>query len=159
MDGMELTAPRGGLDIRNIPVQNIQSIEVLRSGGYLSVYGMRGSGGVLVITTKQGGIDYNAGIVQNKKVINDIVFTTTKGYSASRRFYTPDYSTPTVYNNPAPDLRSTIFWQPNIVTDDDGKATVEFYNADNEGNCDVIIEGMSNDGKIGYAVFTYKVKL
>ena len=29
-----------------------------------------------------------------------------------------------------PDLRSTIDWEPNIITDADGKATVHFYAAD-----------------------------
>ena len=159
IDGTEILPGGGGLDIRNIPVQNIQSIEVLRSGGYTAIYGFNGEGGVLVITTKRGGIDYNAVYeTKPKKPVENVVFTEAKGYSACRRFYMPDYNISAQRNATIPDLRSTIFWQPVITTGEDGKATVEYYNADNAGSCNIVVEGLSAEGKLGRAAFTYQIK-
>jgi hypothetical protein len=157
IDGVDMSGNE--FDIRSIAVTNIQSIEVLRSGAYLSTYGTRASGGALIITTKQGGIDYNADLQarqtkDNKE--NNFVFTTAKGYAAYRKFYSPDYSRPT--DNIMPDLRSTIYWQPNIKTNEDGNAVINFYNADNASRYHVIIEGLSENGKPGRAFFTYEVK-
>lgn len=157
LDGVDINVGRGGLDMRNIPVHNIQSIEVLRSGGYLSAYGLRGSSGVLVITTKRGGINYDEKLLQNNKAITDAVFTTAKGYSISRRFYAPEYNSEVLRRTAMPDLRSTLYWQPNIVTDEEGKATIEWYNADNTGDCHIVIEGISTEGALGHASLTYTV--
>ncbi len=158
VDGMDMSG--SSLDIRNIPVSDIQSIEVLRSGAYLSSYGTRASGGVLVVTTKKGDIDYDADLhseleKNNKK--DDFIFIAAKGYTAYRKFYSPDYSNPSV-NNTIPDLRSTIYWRPNITTHEDGKATIDFYNADEAATYNVVIEGLSENGKPGNAFFTYQVK-
>lgn len=143
-------------DMRNIPVHNIQSIEVLRTGGHLSAYGLKGSGGVLVITTKQGGIDYNGNTMPPKQPDKNIAFTMAKGYAAAREFYMPDYSDPAVKSASMPDMRSTVFWKPNITTNEDGKAVIDWYNADNTGDCNIIIQGLSAEGKMGYGVFNYK---
>lgn len=152
VDGMDIS--NRGADIRNIPAANVQSIEVLRSGAYSSTYGTRASGGVLVITTKRGGIDYNAGLIS--KPATNALFTTTKGYAVYRTFYAPDYSRPS--QGLMPDWRSTIYWQPDITTDDDGKATIKFYNADNAARYNIVIEGFSANGKLGRAVYSYEVK-
>lgn len=45
-------APSGGLD--NINPQDIESIQVLKDAGAASIYGVRGSNGVIVVTTKKG---------------------------------------------------------------------------------------------------------
>ena len=147
-------------DIRYIPADNIQSVEVLRSGVYVSSYGTRASGGALIITTKKGDIDYDAELhakLAKDTAKTDFVFTNAKGYAAYRRFYSPDYSNPAV-NNTIPDLRSTVYWQPNITTHEDGKATINFFNADNSGAYNAVIEGLSGNGKPGRAFFTYEVK-
>jgi len=48
------------------------------------------------------------------------------------------------------DVRSTIHWAPNIVTDKDGNATVSFYAADRSANYTITCEGGDLDGKIGF---------
>ncbi len=64
------------------------------------------------------------------------------------QFYSPRY---TVKNRDTTvkDYRSTIYWQPNILTDKDGNATVFFYSADKKGTYTVILEGADNHGFIG----------
>ena len=53
-------------------------------------------------------------------------FTTVDGYSIPFSFYSPEYP-----NGPIPgdvDYRRTLYWNPNVITDENGNAKVEFYN-------------------------------
>ena len=47
------------------------------------------------------------------------------------------------------DLRSTIHWEPNIITDANGEATVSFFSADNPGHYTFILEGSDLAGHVG----------
>jgi hypothetical protein len=154
-DGAELPVS----DLRNINPYDIQSVEVLRSGSYTHVYGTRGINGIILITSKRGGIDYNAKYKKaleaeaNKGHLNQSAI----GYYTSRQFYVPDYSTP-VATATIPDERSTVYWAPNLVTDDDGKALLEFFHSDEKGKFKVQVEGLTESGKIGRKIFYYEVK-
>ena len=57
-----------------------------------------------------------------------------------------------------PDLRSTIYWAPELVTDKEGNASIEFNNADGRGTYRVVIEGVDEKGNIGRQVLNYKVE-
>lgn len=128
----------------------VETIEVLKSGGKLAIYGLRGGNGVLVITTKQG---------QFRSRINasGIANISQQGYYIGRQFYSPDYDDPKVAK-PATDSRSTIYWNPSIITDAEGKAEVEFFNADGTGNYKAIVEGLNDAGKLGRQVYRYTVQ-
>ncbi len=54
--------------------------------------------------------------------------TKIQGYSSPQEFYSPDYS----LMQPEPDYRRTIYWNPEIITDNNGEATISFYN---NGRC------------------------
>ena len=53
--------------------------------------------------------------------------TTFLGFSAPYEFYSPKYPRGPVRDE-KPDYRRTLYWNPNVVTDADGHAEVEFYN-------------------------------
>ena len=55
-------------------------------------------------------------------------------------------------------FRSTIYWNPEIQTSKDGKATFDYYNADGTGTYKVTIEGIDTNGKVGRLVYRYEVK-
>jgi hypothetical protein len=83
-------------------------------------------------------------------------FTYTNGYYEAREFYSPQHIVkyPTVSK---PDYRHTIYWNPNVETDDKGEASVMFYNADHAGSVSVSAQGVSAKlgplfGKSGYVV-------
>jgi len=63
-------------------------------------------------------------------------------------FYRPKYVTANA-SDMNPDLRATIHWEPNVVTDAQGKANVSFYTADIPGSYTVTIEGSNMNGVIG----------
>ncbi|SDD83396.1 hypothetical protein SAMN05216464_102719 [Mucilaginibacter pineti] len=55
------------------------------------------------------------------------------------------------------DRRSTIFWEPNLVTGPDGKATLSFYTSDIAGIYTIVMEGADMSGSIGTITQTLKV--
>lgn len=136
--------------IRNIVPFDVETIEVLKSGGNTAIYGSRGGGGVLIITTKRGGSggSYNS-------YAPGIVTTLPKGYYVSREFYSPKYETES--GNANADLRSTVFWNPQVVTDVNGKGKFTFYNTDEPGEYRVVLEGLDALGHLARTVFTYQV--
>ena len=77
-----------------------------------------------------------------------------EGFYTSRTFYVPKY---TVKKRPEirDDFRNTIYWNPSLVTDEKGKASIEFYNSDAITTFKAIIEGISDQGKIGRGEMTY----
>jgi hypothetical protein len=132
-----------------IPSQ-ISSIEYLRASS-AGVYGVIGGGGVIVVNTKNGS-EYMGPVVKP-----GIITYAPKGYYLARTFYSPQYDDPKT-NAALADLRSTIYWNPSVITDKDGKAAIEFFNAGSKGTYRVVVEGIDNDGHIGRHVYHYKVE-
>ena len=52
--------------------------------------------------------------------------TTVDGYTRPSEFYSPEYPQGPVFGDI--DYRRTLYWNPNVITDKNGKAKVEFYN-------------------------------
>ncbi len=71
-------------------------------------------------------------------------------FTLPKQFYAPKYTVKNKTTAMGTDMRSTIHWEPNIITDKDGKATVSFYSADKPSAYTVIIEGINVDGGAGY---------
>ncbi|MCD0487026.1 TonB-dependent receptor plug domain-containing protein [Pedobacter sp. MC2016-14] len=136
--------------IDNINIQDIETIEVLKSIGYTAMYGSRGGGGVLIITTKRGGGNYSY-----NTYAPGIVTYAPKGYHQIRQFYSPKH-TPGETDN-RPDLRTTVYWNPHVVTDPTGKGTFTYFNTDLPGTYRVVVEGINSDGKLARNVYTYIV--
>jgi uncharacterized protein YfaS (alpha-2-macroglobulin family) len=57
-----------------------------------------------------------------------------------------------------PDLRTTVYWNPYLKTDADGKASFNFFNADGPGTYKVIVEGINAAGELGRQVYNYTVE-
>jgi hypothetical protein len=80
-----------------------------------------------------------------------------KGFYKARTFYSPKYTAANVNAN-IPDYRTTIFWEPNIVTSATGEASFSYFNADTRGIYRVTIEGIDANGNLGRQVYRYKVE-
>ena len=137
----------------NLVINDIASIEVLRSGGNTAIYGSRGGNGLIVITTKRG----DEGGATYSRYAPGVVTYSPKGYYKSREFYSPQYDDPKT-NTQMQDLRSTIYWKPSIITDKEGNASISFFNADAKGTYRVVIEGIDADGNLGRQIYKYKVE-
>jgi TonB-dependent SusC/RagA subfamily outer membrane receptor len=125
-------------EIASIPISTIDKVEVLKDPINTSLYGSRGGNGVISIYTKNG-------FVSSAKPVFHSINQKITGYYQSKTFYSPKYDTTPPDNN-KPDLRSTIYWEPNLVTDSAGNASVSFYNADNSAPIKITIEGISDSG-------------
>ncbi|WP_207429129.1 carboxypeptidase-like regulatory domain-containing protein [Pedobacter sp. SYSU D00535] len=135
-----------------IPPTDVETIEVLKSGGNTAIYGIRGGGGVLIINTKRGERN-----LSYRNYAPGIAAYTPQGFYAARQFYSPVYGTPAASSR-IPDLRKTIYWAPNITTDSSGKASFDFYTADAPGTYKVVLEGLNLEGKLGRKVYRFQVE-
>jgi hypothetical protein len=83
---------------------------------------------------------------------------TVQGYYKAREFYSPKYESNITNNHP--DLRSTIYWKPELTTNKDGNASFDFYNADvnGTGTYRIVLEGIDEKGNIGRQVYRYRVE-
>ena len=122
-----------------IQTSDMSSLSLLR-GADAAILGSRGSAGAIVITLKDGK-DLPA------KPAQGIITCTPLGYSDSVEFYVPAYDTPEKKNAQRSDLRSTIYWNPSLQLDAEGKATIEYYTPDSTTPEDIIIEGVDKKGK------------
>jgi hypothetical protein len=148
VDGMEEPL---GYNINDIPGEIVETVELLQYGS-TAMYGIEGGHGVLVITTKQ------TGLLDPKDIASiGVLPITVKGFYKARQFYSPKYDNPVLITKQR-DLRSTIYWNPEIKTDKDGNAGFDFYNADGAGTYKITVEGIDKDGNIGRQVYRYEVK-
>ncbi|MBQ3129559.1 MAG: hypothetical protein IJC23_01550 [Bacteroidaceae bacterium] len=66
-----------------------------------------------------------------------------KGFSIPDEFYSPDYSKQPL---PKEDYRRTLYWNPNVRLDADGRATINLYNNSSASILQVSAEGWTPDG-------------
>ncbi|MGN6395266.1 MAG: carboxypeptidase regulatory-like domain-containing protein [Mucilaginibacter sp.] len=133
--------------------RSIETVEILK-GPNAAIYGVRGGPGVLVVTSRQ--TLPAAGDIISQETAPGVFSFTPQGFYKAKEFYSPQYNV--TDGSKLPDNRTTIFWKPNIVTDNDGNAAMAFYNADGTGTYRVVIEGIDVNGNIGRQVFKYKVQ-
>jgi hypothetical protein len=86
----------------------------------------------------------------------NVVNIAPKGFNKVREFYSPKYDKPGDADK-LPDYRTTIYWDPRIITDASGNSTISFYNADGPGSYKVIVEGINAAGELGRQVYRYTV--
>jgi hypothetical protein len=64
-----------------------------------------------------------------------------------RQFSIPDYDSQA--DSRLPDFRNTLYWNPMVRTDENGKATVRFFTGDSPGHFEIHLEGVSDEGYLG----------
>lgn len=142
VDGAEVDAET----LKDMPVEVVDEIEVMKSA-QAAIFGSRGGNGAILIATKSGFEQkYIAPAKFNIKAIVPL------GYQEPKEFYAPRYETSLQKNDAAPDLRTTVYWNPNVATSGDGKAELDFYAADDIRSYAVVIEGVTADGLLIHAV-------
>ena len=141
---------------------HIAQVDILTSSINTAMFGDRGRGGVIAIYTREGKprqqmgnnptttrrtsfFQGSDGIYRKTPDIKNIM---PLGFQKPAEFYAPKYDTPA--QNTKPDLRTTIHWQPSLTTDEAGTASFNFYTANTPGTYTVVIEGVTDCGKIVY---------
>jgi hypothetical protein len=131
------------VEIKSLPLSWIDRIEILKSGGIATTMYAEGQNqynGVISVITKP----HDERKEENNPVFHS-VNKTISGFNAPRIFYSPDYSADSE-DAVRPDLRSTLFWKPDIVASDNDAIVLKYFNADNTGKITIIIEGITSSG-------------
>lgn len=147
LDGMFIEADQ----ISMLNVADIESVEVLRNSNYTAVYGSNGGNGLIVITTKSGESSLRGYVPKG------IITIQPKGLHKNREFYKSKYDVSESVKIEQ-DLRTVIHWEPAIVTTNKGKATFDFYTADEKGKYIMVIEGLDLYGKICRKIVEIDIK-
>lgn len=72
--------------------------------------------------------------------------TTFRGYTTDTQFYAPEYPEGPIKGDV--DYRRTLYWNPTLTTDSEGKAEILFYNNGYSKRFHISAEGMTSEGVI-----------
>ncbi|MDE3234371.1 MAG: hypothetical protein KGO81_00340 [Bacteroidota bacterium] len=125
--------------LQSIPMTDIAYIKVFRPPFFGATGGA--PGGAIAVYTKRGN--------DGKRVYSTPGMPTTilGGYTTYKEFYSPNYANAPM--NSDPDLRTTLYWNPYLMTDKRNPRTrIEFYNNDVSKKLRLVLEGMNADGKM-----------
>lgn len=131
---------QGVEEITYLTTNDVESISVFK-GANAAVFGSRGGNGVIAISLKKG-------VIQNISTPISLARISPLGYQKPTEFYVPKYDVDSVKMNTHYDLRTTIYWNPKIVTDSTGIAKIKFFTADKKADYSIVIEGVTQDGDI-----------
>jgi TonB-dependent SusC/RagA subfamily outer membrane receptor len=123
--------------LRNIPVEDVERIEILK-GPSASMYGSRGGNGVIAVYTKRGQF--------MKK--GEISFSML-GYHIAEKFHSP--STDLIKRRiEKQELPVTIYWNPELqLSDDELVLSIPLERSNKE--IVILLEGIDQQGKLGFA--------
>jgi hypothetical protein len=121
------------------PVSLIDRIDVLKSIGNTAVYGLDGNFGVISIITRSGNR-----LNREPVAVLHTVNINFSGYDSSRVFYSPRHDPAT--RSYSPDLRTTLFWKPDISLQTGKELLLNYFNADNSSAIRIIVEGITSTG-------------
>ncbi|MDF2430457.1 MAG: hypothetical protein JWP44_88, partial [Mucilaginibacter sp.] len=138
----------------------IESVEIFTKDELGLVNSAYNTNGAIVVNMKKAPEGTKMSLSQLKQLLpqqNDLTVT-PQGYAVIRTFYIPRYDGPRASQTNRIDTRSTIYWNPNVMTDKTGAASLEYFNGDGTGTYRAIIEGIDKDGNIGRQIYNYTVK-
>jgi TonB-dependent SusC/RagA subfamily outer membrane receptor len=125
--------------IMSIAPRDVDRIEVLKNAG-AAMYGSRGGNGVIAIYTRRGPRVTNENFMG---IADDILYL--PGFHSVKEFYSPKYDNPEE-DHSKPDIRTTLYWNPSVKTNNLGTAEVEFFNSDKGKIFQVDLQGITDYG-------------
>ena len=131
--------------------EDIKGIEVSNSDNFAGTYVREYAHGwasmddvaFVEVTTRSGhgpSIENTAGMYLDKPL----------PISLPKAYYKPKYRIKDAVKD-LPDLRSTIDWEPDIITDKNGEADIWFYTGGTASTYSIIVEGVDLRGGLGWS--------
>ena len=125
--------------ITSLNMADVAYIKVFRP----MMSGMGDENGIISIYTKFGGNDYQS--VPERESPNLRLI----GYTPIKEFYLPNYDTANAGKKIEPDVRTTLYWNPLVITTHkDPQASLTFFNNDFCKAFRVVMEGVTGNGKL-----------
>jgi hypothetical protein len=124
----------------------IKRLEVMTRLYYI---GLLEANGVVSFTTYKG-------LAEGLQVDPNSISLDYEGLQLKKEFYSPDYSSVVSVQSRLADFRDLLYWNPNLIPDKNGKIKIEFYSSDKTGRYEILVQGITKDGKpaVGYNNFT-----
>ena len=126
--------------VKAIPINDVERIEILKSPQNLAVFGLNGGNGVIAIYLRKERSD------TSNQLGKGVMEKRITGFASVKQFYSPKY-TPENTNISIPDYRTILYWNPNVIIQNE-KKELRFFTSDEKGNYRIIIEGIMNNGRI-----------
>ena len=108
-------------------------------GPAAAIYGSRAAAGVFVVYTRDGS-------EFRKKSKEELVHFSFKGFEPPSDFSNE------LTDNGSSDQPATLYWSPNVITDQNGEATIRFKCPANYNRVQVVAETVTPDGRTGSLV-------
>jgi len=161
IDGMDLKFfEMNPIDVlQYYSAEDVKGIEIMRSPRYSMSYQVRFNEGkvdfmdppIYVEITTYGGVG------PFLKKMPGMYLLKPNAPSVGRLFYSPKYASPeeeTVF----PDLRQTIYWNPDVITNKNGEAYMSFYTSESKGSYLIIVQGTDLKGGFGTLIAPLQVQ-
>ncbi|NGF57817.1 carboxypeptidase regulatory-like domain-containing protein [Parapedobacter sp. SGR-10] len=145
--------------LNSVQPHEIEAVEIFLRDDLGTVSRMYQNDGVVsIITKKEKPKGPRMTLSQIEALIpkTNVIDIFPLGYIKERKFYLPKYDTS--QSKATNDYRTTIYWNPDVQLDENGKVTLDYYNADGNGRYKVVVEGMDDTGRLGRKEFYYNVK-
>lgn len=141
IDSMPYAADNDGIELLNtLHVSMIESAGAIMAGDpQLKVYHLQGVSGLLLVRMKSG-----EALAQPIAPLPSMLMFAPFGFKQETEFYSPKYETAQQKNDLVPDLRTTLYWNPEIHA----SGTVSFYTGDRPAVYDVILEGVTKNNHV-----------
>lgn len=132
---------------------NVRRKPVIGQSYNIVKYEPRFSDGVYILTD-MASVIYKGALYSNEELLRMNNMWRVKGYYAHREFYHADQ---TDIKASGFDFRNTLFWSPEVLTDEKGEATVSFYCSDINTEFIIMAEGTNGQGEIGSSQYSFRV--
>jgi len=138
--------PVPNISASTLDINNVAFIDVIK-GSRAAIFGGLSRNGVIAIYTRSP---------QDAKPVPQpgLLKFEYPGYYRAKVFYAPNYEKKEP-EHIKPDYRTTLFWEPNINIDTDGKAKLQFFTSDRYSQYRVLVQGVTTKGIpiVGAATF------
>lgn len=136
-----------GNSIVRMGTMNIKKLEIVTDN---YGYGNHTFSGILSFQTYKGDLS-------EVKVPAAATILDYDGIQYQKEFYAPMYAEDFSKRSRLADYRTTLLWSPENMTNHLGKAVLDFYTSDLEGEYVVVVQSLSENGSAGYGTHSFKV--
>ena len=124
-------------DLDLIPMPDIARVDFFKTGQTV-IWGSKGGGGVISITTKTGNLDLE--LLDSGRTVHEKA--SLQGYQRLA-----DFESAAGYRN-----RRTVYWNPQLLSD-----RIYFQLGDLPGTCLVVVEGVTSEGRLVHEEVAFDV--
>lgn len=140
--------------ISGLSPDNFSRVVLFKGLAATAIFGDAGKGGVMAFYTKSAdGIALSPEQMKNSSTLTVELPNT---YDQPREFYAPKYDVQQP-EHAKPDKRAVLHWQTLIELNENGEATIEFWNSDDAKRILIDIQGLTNSGIPFFINKTYTI--